>query len=55
MKQTYKCGWCGWNGTAISEQVAELLHRYPPSGRLERCIRYACYQCGQEVYPDESR
>ena len=55
MKQTYKCDWCGHNGTAIHEQVAELLHEYPKSGTLDDCIRYCCYNCGQEVRPDESR
>ena len=47
----YWCGWCRRWGSAVWEQVAELLVRLPASGRLRDGIRYCCFVCGQEVRP----
>ena len=44
--RTYHCGWCGWNGTGIEQQVAQVrVDVIPP------VTRYVCYRCGHEVTP----
>ena len=42
----YVCKLCGWKGTKIKEQIAEIVTSVIPPR-----IHYCCWKCGLEVFP----
>lgn len=42
----YVCKLCGWKGTKIKEQIAQIDTSVIPT-----LTRYCCWKCGLEVFP----
>lgn len=61
MSDTYRCLWCGHNGTRINEQAIRITRLADGTwadgmarpGTAEQVItRYVCWKCGQDVKPN---